>query len=62
MVISELSIQTAAVFIEDIKIPLTTIRFLASQLLFRILDKAFLAIERSRGFRLALQGTNALMR
>lgn len=59
MVISELSIQTAAVFVRNIKIPLTTIKFLASQLLFRISDKAFLAIEQSRGFRLALQGTNA---
>ena len=57
---SEPLIQMAAVFIGDIKIPLITIKFLASQLLFHISDKAFLAIEQSRESRLALQGTNVL--
>ena len=62
MVTLELSIQTAAVFIGDIKTPLTSVKFLASRLLFRISDKASLAIEQSQGSRLAPQGMNALTR
>ena len=62
MVTLELSIQTAAVFIGDIKTPLTSVKFLASRLLFRISDKASLAIEHSRGSRLVPQGMNALTR